>query len=86
MRTNVIQFLFLHIKMHHNAGWLPLQYLGYLTDNWVLGILLTIKFSLYKKLKQRNKRQQKTITHCFPLIQKMYTVSCFLDSVLNTEL
>lgn len=77
MRTNIIQFLFLHIKMHHNAGWLPLQCLGYLTD---------IKFSLYKKLKQRNKRQQKTITHCFPLIQKMYTVGCFLDSVLNTEL
>lgn len=77
MRTNIIQFLFLHIKRHHNAGWLPLQYLGYLTD---------IKFSLYKKLKQRNKRQQKTITHCFPLIRKMYTVSCFLDSVLNTEL
>lgn len=47
MRTNIIQFLFLHIKMHHNAGWLPLQCLGYLTD---------IKFSLYKKLKQRNKR------------------------------
>lgn len=52
MRTNIIQFLFLHIKMHHNAGWLPLQCLGYLTD---------IKFSLYKNYNRGIKGNKKQL-------------------------